>query len=278
MLREETMMNRKTKELFDLSGKVTLITGGERGLGKVMAEAVSELGSDVVINYPFPEEKASAEETSRLISGAGVRTQIIQADVTRVEDVESMFGEIERMFGRLDVLINNAGITTAPAWVHEMPVSDWDRVINVNLRGAFLCMKYALSIMMRRKQGCIVNVSSIGALLASDSKYMSLANYSASKAGLLALTRQAAADYAPYGIRINAIALGHHGKTELASSWRQNWPDEMLKEYAETELKRTPMGRRGSEEELKGLIVFLVSEASNYITGQTIIQDGGYSL
>ena len=271
-------MNRKTKELFDLSGRVTLVTGGERGLGKAMAEAVAEVGSDVIINYPFPEEKARAEETAHLISGLGVRTGIIQADVSVVEDVEAMFGEIERTFGGLDVLINNAGITTSPAWVHEMPIADWDRVMNVNLRGAFLCMKHALSIMMRRKQGCIVNVSSIGALLASDSKFMSLSNYAASKAGLLALTRQAAADYAPYGIRINAIALGHHGKTELAASWRKNWSEEVLKEYAETELKRTPMGRRGSEEDLKGLVVFMVSEASSYITGQTIIQDGGYSL
>jgi NAD(P)-dependent dehydrogenase (short-subunit alcohol dehydrogenase family) len=133
-------------------------------------------------------------------------------------------------------------------------------------------------LMMRQKQGSIINVSSVGALLASDSQFMSISNYSASKAGLLALTRQAAADYAPHGIRVNAVALGHHGKTELAASWRKNWPEEALKEYAESELKRTPMGRRGSEEELKGLVAFLVSEASGYITGQTIIQDGGYSL
>lgn len=271
-------MNKKTQELFDLSGKVTLITGGERGLGKVMAEAVAEFGSDVVINYPFLEEEARAKETARHLSELGVRTKIIQADVTRVEDVESMFIEIERAFGRLDILINNAGITTAPAWIHEMSVSDWDRVLNVNLRGAFLCMKYALSMMMRRKQGCIVNVSSIGALIASDSKFMSHANYSASKAGLLALTIQSAADYAPHGIRINAVALGHHGQTELAASWKQYWTEELRKEYTETELKRTPMGRWGKEQELKGLIVFLVSEASSYITGQTIIQDGGYSL
>ena len=271
-------MNKETHESFNLTGKVTLITGGERGLGKAMAEAVAEFGSDVIINYPFPGEKARAEETARLISEMGVRTELIQADVTHVEEVENMFAEIERVFGGLDVLINNAGITTAPAWVHEMSVADWDRVINVNLRGAFLCMKYALSMMMRRKQGCIVNVSSIGALLASDSKFLSSANYSASKAGLLAITRQAAADYASYGIRINAIALGHHGKTELAAAWRQSWPEDVLKEYAETELKRTPMGRRGSEQELKGLIVFLVSQAASYITGQTIIQDGGYSL
>ena len=136
------MKKRKAQELFDLSGRVTLVTGGERGLGKTMAEAVAEVGSDVVINYPFPGEKARAEETARLISELGVRTQIIEADVTRVEEVESMFAEIERTFGRLDGLINNAGITSAPAWVHEMSVSDWDRVINVNLRGAFLCMKY----------------------------------------------------------------------------------------------------------------------------------------
>lgn len=270
--------SRKGIEFFDLSGRVTLVTGGERGLGKAMAEAVAEVGSDVIINYPFFDEEARAEETGKLISGLGVRSKIIQADVTRVEDVESMFDEIERTFGRLDVLINNAGITSAPTWVHEMPVSDWDRVINVNLRGAFLCMKHALVVMMRQRSGGIINVSSVGALLASDSRFMSIANYSASKAGLLALTRQAAADYAAHGIRVNAIALGHHGSTELAASWRKTWTEKALTEYSERELTRTPMGRRGREEELKGLIVFLASEASSYITGQTIIQDGGYSL
>jgi len=270
--------HKKTQELFDLTGRVTLVTGGERGLGRVMAEAVAETGSDVIINYPFPEEKTRAEETAAFISELGVRTQIIQTDVTDAEKVEDMFGDVERAFGRIDVLINNAGITSPPAMVHEMVVSDWDRVINVNLRGAFLCMKYALPIMMRQKRGCIINVSSVGALLASDSRFLSIANYSASKAGLLALTRQAAADYAPQGIRINAIALGHHGKTELAASWRKNWSEELVKEYAESELKRTPMGRRGSNEELMGLVAFLASDAAGYITGQTIIQDGGYSL
>jgi NAD(P)-dependent dehydrogenase (short-subunit alcohol dehydrogenase family) len=269
---------KKTQELFDLTGRVTLVTGGERGLGRVMAEAVAETGSDVIINYPFPEEKTRAEETAAFISELGVRTQIIQTDVTDAEKVEDMFGDVERAFGRIDVLINNAGITSPPAMVHEMVVSDWDRVINVNLRGAFLCMKYALPIMMRQKRGCIINVSSVGALLASESRFLSIANYSASKAGLLALTRQAAADYAPQGIRINAIALGHHGKTELAASWRKNWFEELVKEYAESELKRTPMGRRGSNEELMGLVAFLASDAAGYITGQTIIQDGGYSL
>jgi NAD(P)-dependent dehydrogenase (short-subunit alcohol dehydrogenase family) len=270
--------SRKAIESFDLSGKVTLVTGGERGLGKAMAEAMAEIGSDVIINYPHLDEKAPAEETAKLISGLGVQTKIIQADVTSVEDVESMFDEIERTFGRLDVLINNAGITSAPAWVHEMSVSDWDRVISVNLRGAFLCMKHALVLMMRQRSGSVINVASVGALLASDSDFMSIANYSASKAGLLALTRQAAADYATYGIRINAIALGHHGRTDLATSWRKTWSEKALTEYAERELTHTPMGRRGREEELKGLIVFLASEASSYITGQTIIQDGGYSL
>jgi NAD(P)-dependent dehydrogenase (short-subunit alcohol dehydrogenase family) len=275
---KEMVHSKKIIESFDLSGRVTLVTGGERGLGKAMAEAVAEVGSNVIINYPSSDEKARAEETGKIISGLGVQAKLIQADVTRVEDVENMFGEIDRTFGRLDVLINNAGITSAPAWVHEMSTSDWDRVINVNLRGAFLCMKHALGVMMRQRSGSIINVSSIGALLASDSRFMSIANYSASKAGLLALTRQAAADYASYGIRVNAIALGHHGHTELAASWRKSWSEKALEEYAESELIRTPMGRRGREEELKGLTVFLASEASSYVTGQTIIQDGGYTL
>jgi NAD(P)-dependent dehydrogenase (short-subunit alcohol dehydrogenase family) len=268
----------RASQIFDLSGKIALVTGGQRGLGKAMAEAVAEFGSDVIINYPFPEEKAFAEETSGLLNGLGVRTRIIQADVSRAEEVEKMFQEIRDVFGRIDILINNAGITSAAAWVHEMPVTDWDRVINVNLRGPFLCMKYALPLMMNQKHGCIINVSSIAAIKASSSKFLSISNYSASKAGLLALTRQAAADYASYGIRINAIALGYHGSTSLSSEWKKKWSAEMLKEYAEMAKQQVPLGRRGKESDLKGLVVFLASEASSYITGQTIVQDGGISL
>jgi NAD(P)-dependent dehydrogenase (short-subunit alcohol dehydrogenase family) len=268
----------KASQIFDLCGKITLVTGGQRGLGKAMAEAVAEFGSDVIINYPFPEEKAFAEETGGLLNGLGVRTRIIQADVSRVEEVEKMFQEIRDVFGRIDILINNAGITSAAAWVHEMPVSDWDRVINVNLRGPFLCMKYALPLMMNQEQGCIINVASIAAMRASSSKFLSISNYSASKAGLLALTRQAAADYASCGIRINAIALGYHGSTSLSSEWKKKWSEEMLKEYAEMAKRQIPLGRRGKESDLKGLVVFLASEASSYITGQTIVQDGGISL
>jgi NAD(P)-dependent dehydrogenase (short-subunit alcohol dehydrogenase family) len=276
---EEGMINNtESNKMFDLSGRITLVTGGERGLGKAMAEAVAEFGSDIVINYPFPEAKAQAEETVNLIAGLGVRTQIIQADVSRVEEVDNMFREIRGAFGRIDVLINNAGITSRAAWVHEMSVDDWDRVINVNLRGSFLCMKYALPIMINQKHGSIINVSSVTALRVSSSKFLSISNYSASKAGLLALTRQAAADYASYGIRVNAIALGYHGSTSLTSEWKKSWSKEMLKEYAEMVKQQTPMGRRGKEAELKGLVVLLASEASSFITGQTIVQDGGLSL
>lgn len=268
----------KPEKIFDLSGKVTLVTGGQRGLGKAMAEAVAEFGSDVIINYPFPEEKGYAEETTAYLNGIGVRTRMIQADVSQAEEVEKMIREIKDVFGKLDILINNAGITSPPALIHEMSVEDWDRVINVNLRGPFLCMKYALPLMIHQKHGCIINVSSVAALKASSSKFLSISNYSASKSGLLALTRQAAADYASYGIRINAIALGYHGTTSLSIEWKRNWSEKMLKEYAEMIKKQTPMGRRGKESELKGLIVFLASEASSFITGQTIVQDGGISL
>ena len=223
---------RKTQELFDLRGRVTLITGGERGLGKVMAEAVAEAGSDVIINFPYLEEKARAEEAAHLISQSGVQTHIIQADVTDAEAVERMFGETESTFGRVDVLINNAGITSPPAQVHEMSVLDWDRVINVNLRGAFLCMKYALAIMRRQERGSIINVSSVAALLAADLLF-SIANYSASKAGLLALTRQAAADYASHGIRINSYSPRTPWEHRINRIWRKNWSEETLKLYKE---------------------------------------------
>lgn len=269
---------KKAHQLFDLSGRVTLVTGGHRGLGKPISEAVAEAGSDVMINYPFTEERSIAEETEGIISALGVRAEIIRADVTKEAEVESMFDEAKARFGRLDVLINNAGVTSPPAKIHEMAIKDWDQVIKVNLRGTFLCMKCALPIMMNQSRGSIINVSSVAALRATDCKFLSIANYSASKAGLLALTRQAAADYASYGIRVNAIALGFHGSTSLSAEWKKNWSDEMLREYQAMIRQQTPMGRRGEEEELKGLIVFLASEASSFITGQTIVQDGGISL
>lgn len=268
----------RTDRLFNLSGRVTLVTGGHRGLGKTMCQAVAECGSDVVINYPFEEEKSQAEDTAGHLSGLGVRVRIVKADVTRVREVEAMFEDAQVAFNRLDVLINNAGITSAPSRIHEMPVEDWDRVMAVNLRGPFLCMKTALPIMMKQNKGCIINVASVAALRATDSRFLSIADYSASKAGLVALTRQAAADYAQNGIRINAIALGFHGRTGLTAEWKKAWSDVTLMEYAKLSLQRTPMGRRGEEFEVKGLIAFLASEASSYITGQTIIQDGGISL
>jgi NAD(P)-dependent dehydrogenase (short-subunit alcohol dehydrogenase family) len=115
-------------------------------------------------------------------------------------------------------------------------------------------------------------------LRATDTRFLSISNYSASKAGLLALTRQTAADYASQGIRVNAIALGFHGSTSLTSGWKKDWSEEMLRDYAERTRSQTPMGRRGKESEIKGLIAFLASEASSYITGQAIVQDGGISL
>lgn len=264
--------------MFDLSDKVTLVTGGQRGLGKAMAEGLAECGSDIIINYPFAPEKPRAEETAASLVGLGVRVYLIQADVSNPEDVQRMFTEVQSVFGRVDALINNAGITSVPAWIHEMTVADFDRVINVNLRGSFLCMKYALPLMMARKQGCIVNVSSVAALRAADSEFSSIANYSASKAAVLALTRQAAADYAPFNIRVNSIALGHIGRTELAADWRGSWSEDKVKRYRAKTAKATPMGRSGREDEMKGLIVFLVSDASSYMTGQTIINDGGLSI
>lgn len=268
----------RTDRLLNLSGSVTLVTGGHRGLGKTMCRAVAECGSDVAINYPCENEKARAEETAAQLSGLGIRARIVQADVTRAEQVEQMFEEVRKAFNRLDVLINNAGITSAPARLHEMPVEDWDRVIAVNLRGPFLCMKAALPIMIGQNRGSIINIASVAALKATDSRFLSIGNYTASKAGLVALTRQAAADYAQNGIRVNAVALGFHGRTELTAQWKKAWTEEMLLEYGKSILERTPMGRRGEEFEVKGLIAFLASEASSYITGQTIIQDGGVSL
>jgi NAD(P)-dependent dehydrogenase (short-subunit alcohol dehydrogenase family) len=262
------------KGLFDLSGKVALVTGGGSGLGRVFCQALAEFGADVVC---ADINRGWADETVTMIEEFGHRTLAIVADVSKPEEVRLMIAATVAELGSLDILVNNAGITTKPAKMHEMAIEDWDEVMAINLKGVFLCMRAALPVMIRQQRGCIINISSVVGLVGLDPEIASYCNYGAAKAGVVALTRQGAAEYGRDGVRVNAIAPGWHAGTRLSARWRSQWPAERERRYYQLIAERTPLGRRGDANELKGMIVYLASDASSFVTGQVFVQDGGWT-
>jgi len=259
--------------LFDLTGKVSLVTGAGSGLGRIFCEAMAENGSDVVCS---DIKKAWAEETADMIAKYGVKTLVVKADVSKQAEVKALFKKTDREFGKLDVLINNAGIATKGSRLHEMPLEDWNKVIAVNLTGTFLCMQEGIKMMLRQKSGSIINLSSILGLIAADPDILAINHYIASKHGIIGLTKTAAAQYGPYNIRVNAIAPGFYAGTKLGDVEKRT--EEEAKVWAEKVLPLTPMRRMAEPKEIKGLAVFLASDASSFDTGSTYVTDGGWSV
>jgi NAD(P)-dependent dehydrogenase (short-subunit alcohol dehydrogenase family) len=259
-------------DLFDLTGKVSLVTGAGSGLGRAICEAMAEHGAEVVCS---DINQAWAEETAGIIAEHGVKTLVEKADVSRQEDVKALFARVDKEFGRLDILFNNAGIATRGAKLHEMPLEDWNRVIAVNLTGTFLCMQEGIKLMLRQKSGSIINMSSILGLIAADPDILAINHYIASKHGIIGLTKTAAVQYGPDNIRVNAIAPGFYGNTRLGDVEQRS--GERAQAFAEKVLPLTPLRRMAEPEELKGLAVFLASDASSFITGATYLTDGGWS-
>ena len=258
-------------DLFDLTGKVTLITGAGSGLGRIFCEAMAERGSDVVcsdINEDW------ARETASIISKYGTKTLAVKADVSKQDEVKTMFREVDQEFGKLDVLFNNAGIATRGVKIHEMHLRDWNKVISVNLTGTFLCMQEGLKLMLRQKHGSIINISSILGLVGVDPDILAIQHYVASKHGIIGLTKVAAAQYGPDNIRINAIAPGFIGGTRLGDVERRT--EAKVQASAQKVISLTPLERFGRPEELKGLAVLLASDASSFITGAVYLIDGGW--
>jgi NAD(P)-dependent dehydrogenase (short-subunit alcohol dehydrogenase family) len=213
------------------------------------------------------------KETVALISRFGHRALAVRADISRPDDVEDMVKKIAGEFGTIDILFNNAGISRPATRVGETPLEEWDMVIDINLRGTFLCMRAVLPIMVKQKRGSIINISSIGAFGGAEPE-VAPAAYGASKAGVIALTKFAAVEYAKDGIRINSIAPGMH-RTNLGKNsdpGRATKRDEFLNKLV---FANIPMGRIAQPDELEGLAVFLASDASSYVTGQVFVQDGG---
>ena len=252
-------------ERFSLDGDVAVVTGAGRGLGKEMATALAEAGADVAIADIDVE---SARESAEELAGDGTDTTAVEVNVTSEESVEAMVETVTDELGPVDVLVNNAGVAgNEPA--EEMSLELWNKVIDVNLTGVFLCSKHVGKQMLDRGEGRIVNIASMSGFDVNVPQPQ--VGYNASKAGVRMITQSCAVEWADRGVRVNAIAPGYM-RTDLV--------DGVLKENPEMEdewIENTPMGRLGQPHELGPLAVYLASDASSYMTGSTVLIDGGYT-
>jgi len=246
---------------LDLRGRVAIVTGGAQGIGKSIAIQLAAAGANVVI-ADLAEEmaKAAAEEISR----KGTEIISIGVDVSSLSSVEEMVKKTLDKFGRIDILVNNAGITR-DALVMRLKEEDWDLVLDVNLKGAFNCIKAVSPVMLKQKSGKIVNIASIVGIIGNIGQ----ANYSASKGGLIALTKTCARELASRQINVNAVAPGF-----IQTSMTERLPAEVKEKLS----SQIPFGRLGKPEDVANLVLFLVSEESSYITGEVIKVDGGMAM
>jgi gluconate 5-dehydrogenase len=254
------------KDLFDLKGRVSVITGASAGLGVIFAEALAEAGSDLAI---CARRQNMLEETAARVRSLGRRCLAIQADVTRRDEVEGFFCRTLQEYGKVDILVNNAGVTLADAKLADNV--DWDvhrRIMEGNLTSASLCSYIIGREMLARGYGRIINLTSILGVVGGIPQGPSY-SYSIAKHGVVGLTRACALQWARRGITVNAIAPGYFpGQMEEVA----------LNPSGDEIAYRTPMGRRGRPEELKTALLFLAAEASSYITGQVIMVDGGWTV
>jgi gluconate 5-dehydrogenase len=251
-----------TRELFDLTGKVAIVTGGGSGLGRQMARALAEMGADLVLCARKAER---CEEAARELSALGVRALGLRCDVTDRDDVRALVDRTKAELGRIDILVNNAG----RAWVAPaatMPVEEWRRVLDVNLTGAFLCSQAAGNVMIEQGGGKIINIASVAGLGGAMPEVLDAIAYNASKGGLINFTRDLAVKWARHRINVNAIAPGWF-PSRMSSTIVERWGDRLA--------RNIPLGRIGGDEDLKGAVVYLASRASDYVTGQVLAVDGG---
>jgi len=247
---------------FSLEGKVALITGGRRGIGRRVALAFAEAGADVAV-CDLVMDDGQLGSVAEEIQGIGRRSLAVQADTSQKRDVENMVERALRELGGIDILFNNAG-TAAPGPLLELPDDEWDRVINVNLKGYYLCAQAVGRKMVERKKGVIVCVASQYAFKAAAG----MGVYCVTKAGVVMLTRVLAKELGGYGIRVNAIAPGLV-KTDLS---RNDWGDSDIRTQREAAI---PLGRLAETSDLVGAALFLASDASAYVSGHTMLVDGG---
>lgn len=249
------------KKLFDLTGRVAIISGGSMGLGQQMAEGLAEAGANLVL---CARKKERCEEVADALRSCGVQTMALACDVRDKAAVDYVAGETLAKFGRIDILINNAGVSWG-APMEEMTLEQWNKVLSTNLTGTFLFCQAVSKTMTAQHGGKIINIASVAGLGGASEELQAI-GYHASKGGVVAFTKDLACKWAPYNIQVNAIAPG----------WFPTHMSEWVIEHRKNDLlAKIPLGRFGSNHDLKGAAVFLASDASAYVTGHVLVVDGG---
>ena len=285
---------KEIKELFSLTGKVALVTGSRRGIGKAIALIMAKAGADVIIS-DYISENGDMEKTVEEIRKMGRKSSGFIADVSVDAQVQKMVQDVLKAFGKIDVLVNNAGISPGTPPVPLLPESDWDKVIDVNLKGCYLCSKAVAASMAAHRSGNIINIASIEGISVGSWRRSS-SPYAASKAGIIMLTRGLAWDAGKFNVRVNAIAPGGVKTNMLRTLWDESYltPEAvagiqmMLSERGiqvdaaaapeamrKTITSQVPLGRIAEPEEIASAALFLASDAASYITGHTLVVDGG---
>lgn len=242
-----------------LKGRTAIVTGSARGIGKAIAMKLASYGANIVIN-DIPSSDC-AETACEEIKALGVDSIVVKGDVRNKEDVDALISAAMDKFGKIDIFVNNAGVTRDGLMI-RMSEEDWDLVMDINLKGAFNCIKAVARPMMKQRSGSIINIASIVGVMGNAGQ----ANYVASKAGLIGLTKTTAKEFASRGIRCNAVAPGF-----IRSAMTDVLTDDVKKKYFES----IPLGRFGETDNIADVVAFLASDMSQYVTGQTINVDGG---
>jgi len=246
---------------MSLSNRVAIVTGGSRGLGKGMALALAEAGADVVV---ASRTLSALKEVSSEIKDKGRKSLAIELDVWDLSSINQMVGKVLDEFGKIDILVNNAGMNIRKPTI-EVTEEDWNKIVNTNLKGAFFCAQAVGKVMIKQRRGKIINIGS----LTSKVAFPNMAVYAATRGGILQLTKTLAVEWAKYNINVNAIGPGYFKTSQTAPLFAD-------KQWVEETLKKIPLGKTGLPKDLEGTVVFLASEASDYITGQMIFVDGGW--
>ncbi|MDW7674337.1 MAG: SDR family oxidoreductase [Bacillota bacterium] len=252
------------RQLFDLTDKVAIVTGGSMGLGFQIARALGEMGANLVICARKVDRCEQAAEELRQL---GVKVLALRCDVSNVPEVYHLVERTMEEFGRIDILVNNAGLTWGCP-PEELPLEQWNKVMSVNVTGTFLCSQAVGKIMMKQNKGKIINIASVAGLQGSAPHAMDAIVYNTSKGAIISFTKDLACKWAKHNINVNAIAPG------LFPTHMTEW---ILQHRKDHYLPQIPLGRFGNEEDLKGAIVYLASDASNYVTGSVMVIDGGLS-
>jgi gluconate 5-dehydrogenase len=251
------------KSCFDLTGKIAIVTGGSRGIGRAIALGYSEAGADVIATS---RNLKNVQEVTEQIQKKGRRSLVICTDVSQKGDIQKLVSEVMKKFGRIDILVNNAGVNPIYKRAELVTEEEWDEIMNVNLKGLFLCCQEVGKVMISQKSGKIINITSVNGQVGSSRAVP----YCSAKGAVVLLTKSLALDWVQYNIQVNAIGPGFFG-TDLTKGIQNN------KFLMEKILQHIPQNRFGTPEEIVGAATLLASDCSTYITGQTIFVDGGYT-